>query len=164
MATGLGLESQDMAADVDMFICDEAAVSTSSDSETEEETSSSSTSSSHEQSEEGYIEDWDLERATENLLPISKAVIACEEEKADEEKESAYGMGFGLFERNLNPSRAKFFRENINIYLHFMSFLHINKTGSSNSWLSKTRTCLFYIINIMAAEVLATPSETMILT
>ena len=28
----------------------------------------------------------------------------------------------------LNPLRAKFFRENINIYLHFMSFLHTNKT------------------------------------
>ena len=27
-----------------------------------------------------------------------------------------------------NPLRAKFFRENINIYLHFMSFLHTNKT------------------------------------
>ena len=28
----------------------------------------------------------------------------------------------------LNPLRAKFLRENINIYLHFMSFLHTNKT------------------------------------
>ena len=28
----------------------------------------------------------------------------------------------------VNPLRAKFFRENINIYSHFMSFLHINKT------------------------------------
>ena len=28
----------------------------------------------------------------------------------------------------LNPLRAKFFRGNINIYLHFMSFLHTNKT------------------------------------
>ena len=28
----------------------------------------------------------------------------------------------------VNPLRAKFFRENINIYLHFMSFLHTNKT------------------------------------
>ena len=28
----------------------------------------------------------------------------------------------------LNPLRAKFCREKINIYLHFMSFLHINKT------------------------------------
>ena len=27
-----------------------------------------------------------------------------------------------------NPLRAKFLRENINIYLHFMSFLHTNKT------------------------------------
>ena len=28
----------------------------------------------------------------------------------------------------LNPLRAKFLRENINIYLHLMSFLHTNKT------------------------------------
>ena len=28
----------------------------------------------------------------------------------------------------INPLRAKFFRENINIYLHFMSLLHIDKT------------------------------------
>ena len=27
-----------------------------------------------------------------------------------------------------NPLHAKFLRENINIYLHFMSFLHTNKT------------------------------------
>ena len=26
----------------------------------------------------------------------------------------------------INPLRAKFFRGNINIYLHFVSFLHIN--------------------------------------
>ena len=29
---------------------------------------------------------------------------------------------------DLNPLRTKFFRDNINIYLHFMSFLHSNKT------------------------------------
>ena len=28
----------------------------------------------------------------------------------------------------INPWRAKFLRENINIYLHYMSFLHTNKT------------------------------------
>ena len=28
----------------------------------------------------------------------------------------------------INPLRAKLFRGNINIYLHFMSFLHTNKT------------------------------------
>ena len=33
----------------------------------------------------------------------------------------------GIF--TFNPLRAKFFRENINIYLHFMSFLHTNKTN-----------------------------------
>ena len=56
-----------------------------------------------------------------------------------------------------NPLRAILFKENINIYmyLHFMSFL-TNKTRSWNPSSSKTRTCLFYIINIMAADVLAT--------
>ena len=28
----------------------------------------------------------------------------------------------------VNPLRAKFFRGNINIYLHFVSFLHIDRT------------------------------------
>ena len=28
----------------------------------------------------------------------------------------------------INPLRAKFFRGNINIYLHFVSFLHIDPT------------------------------------
>ena len=68
----------------------------------------------------------------------------------------------------INPLRAIFFRVNINMYLHFMSFLRTNKTGSWNSFSSKTRTCLYYIINIMAADVLATQgaraSATMILT
>ena len=29
---------------------------------------------------------------------------------------------------DVNPLRAKLLRENIDIYLHFMSFLHTNKT------------------------------------
>ena len=29
---------------------------------------------------------------------------------------------------DLNPLRANFYRENINIYLHFVSFLHIDTT------------------------------------
>ena len=44
----------------------------------------------------------------------------------------SYCLGLGnksiVYTAYFNPSRAKFFRENINIYLHFMSFLHINKT------------------------------------
>ena len=35
-----------------------------------------------------------------------------------------WSMGVCVF----NPLRAKFLRENINIYLHFMSFLHADKT------------------------------------
>ena len=38
-----------------------------------------------------------------------------------------FGTSFHNF-HILNPLRAIFFRENINIYLHFMSFLHIDKT------------------------------------
>ena len=33
-----------------------------------------------------------------------------------------------IFNDNINPLRAKFFRENINIYLHFVSFIHIDRT------------------------------------
>ena len=41
------------------------------------------------------------------------------------------GSGDGLLSvqcQAINPLRAKFLRDNINIYLHFMSFLHTNKT------------------------------------
>ena len=33
-----------------------------------------------------------------------------------------------IFGSNINPLHAKFFRVNINMYLHFMSFLHIDRT------------------------------------
>ena len=33
-----------------------------------------------------------------------------------------------LWESHLNPLHAKFFRGNINIYLHFVSFIHIDMT------------------------------------
>ena len=56
----------------------------------------------------------------------------------------------------INPLRAKFFRGNINIYLHFVSFLHIDTTQVFEIPVSQTRTNLFYIVNIMAADVLAT--------
>ena len=29
---------------------------------------------------------------------------------------------------SINPLRAKFFRDNLNTYLHFVSFLHIDTT------------------------------------
>ena len=32
------------------------------------------------------------------------------------------------FHKHINPLRAKFFRGSINIYLHFVSFLHIDTT------------------------------------
>ena len=33
-----------------------------------------------------------------------------------------------VIDPDLNPLRAKFFRGSINIYLHFVSFLHIDTT------------------------------------
>ena len=68
----------------------------------------------------------------------------------------------------LNPLCAKFFRWNKKIYLHFMSFLHVDMPQSWNPLSCKTKTYLFYIVNIMGADVLATQgaraSATMILT
>ena len=58
---------------------------------------------------------------------------------------------------SFNPLRAKLYWGNINIYLHFMSLLHINMTQVVKILpLSKTRTYIFYLVNIMAADVLAT--------
>ena len=48
---------------------------------------------------------------------------------------------------DINPLRAIFFRGNINIYLHFMSFLHIDLTHVLK---------ILPQVNIMAADVLAT--------
>ena len=54
------------------------------------------------------------------------------------------------------------------MYLHFMSFFHIDMTCNWNPLLCKKRTYLFYIVNIMGADVLATQgaraSATMVLT
>ena len=65
----------------------------------------------------------------------------------------------------LNSLRAKFFRGNINMYSYFMSFLH---TDTPKVIEILPRTYLFYIVNIMVADVLATQearaSATMILT
>ena len=53
--------------------------------------------------------------------------------------------------------RAKFSSGNIDIYLHFVSFLHIDSTQVVEILpLNKTRTYLFYVVNIMTADVLAT--------
>ena len=48
-----------------------------------------------------------------------------------------------------NPLRAKFFGENINIYLHFMSFLHINKTQviESPPWVKQGPACSTHSIS-----------------
>ena len=40
-----------------------------------------------------------------------------------------FSTGNSFLLLGLNPLRAKFFRENINIYFHSMSFLHTNKTN-----------------------------------
>ena len=57
----------------------------------------------------------------------------------------------------LNPLHAKFFRGNINIYLHFVSFLHIDATQVVEILPQiRQEPYLFYIVSIMAADVLAT--------
>ena len=72
-------------------------------------------------------------------------------------------------EKSINPLRAKSFKQNINIYLYFYVIPpRWYDTGSWNPSSSKTRTYLFYIVNIMAADVLAMQgaraSATMIMT
>ena len=58
-----------------------------------------------------------------------------------------------------NPLRAKFFRENIKIYLHFVSYLHIDTTQLVEI-LPQIRQeptySTYLVVNIMAADVLAT--------
>ena len=57
---------------------------------------------------------------------------------------------------NLNPLRAKFFRGNIkHIFTFHVISPHWYDAGSLNPSSNKTRTYLFYIVNIMAADVLA---------
>ena len=56
-----------------------------------------------------------------------------------------------------NPLRAKFFRGNIkHIFTFHVIPLHWYDTGDWNPSPNKTTTCQFYIVNIMAAGVLAT--------
>ena len=77
-------------------------------------------------------------------------------------------QGWKTTQVQINPLRAEFFIENINMYLQLISFLHTDiwhDTDSSSS--CKTRTYLFYIVNVMDADVLvpqgATASATMIM-
>ena len=59
-----------------------------------------------------------------------------------------------------NPLRAKFFRGNINIYLHFVSFLYIDMTQVVEILPQITQEPTYsYKVNIMAADVLATPGS-----
>ena len=37
-------------------------------------------------------------------------------------------LAYVIYKLSINPLRAKFVRGNINIYLHFVSFLHIDTT------------------------------------
>ena len=68
----------------------------------------------------------------------------------------------------LNLLRAKFFRGTKHIFTFYVIPLYLFGTGSWNPSSSKTRTYLFYIVNIIAADVLVTKgamaSATMILT
>ena len=69
---------------------------------------------------------------------------------------------------NINPLLDEFFRLNTNIFIFDVISPYWYDTGSWNHSSSKTRTFLFYIVNIMAADVLATKgagtSATQILT
>ena len=71
--------------------------------------------------------------------------------------------------QQVNPLCAKFFNRNINMYLHFLSFLHTDMTCCWNPSSCKTRAYrLDCIVNIMIADDLATQgaraSVAMILT
>ena len=57
---------------------------------------------------------------------------------------------------DINSLHAKFWRENINTYLHRMSLLHIDMRPILKILPSKTRTYIVYKVNIMAVDVLAT--------
>ena len=67
---------------------------------------------------------------------------------------------FQYFEKRvtslINPLRAKFFRGNIKIYLHYVISSHWYNAGNWDPPSNRTRTYLFYIVNIVAADVLAT--------
>ena len=86
-----------------------------------------------------------------------------------------YGMDLIVAEcsgssmRRVNPLHAKFLqREQKHIFTFYVIPPRWHDTGSWNPSLSKTRTYQFYIVSIMAADVLATKgaraSATMILT
>ena len=66
------------------------------------------------------------------------------------------------------PLYAKFFRGNKNIYLHFMSFRHIDMTQVVEILPQVRQECTCSTVNIMGADVLATQgtraSATMIFT
>ena len=62
---------------------------------------------------------------------VKGATCDCIAASVDERTAETVMVKFGLGPAHtntdiVNPLRAKFFRENVNIYLHFMSFLHIN--------------------------------------
>ena len=62
---------------------------------------------------------------------------------------------------NVITSRDKLFVGNLKICLHVLSFLHTDMTQvlgtcNWNPFSSRTKTCLFYMVNIMGVDVLAT--------
>ena len=82
------------------------------------------------------------------------------------EHTTMYSLLGQLIADKINPLGAKFFRGNIIIYSHFDAFMpHWRGCNPSSC---KTRTYLFYIVNIMAADDLVTQwgraSVTMIFT
>ena len=105
--------------------------------------------------------------------PQGQAVSKYKQDKKHTCRLSLLKMFLGHIGHNKSSSSltlfcAKLFRANINIYLHFIIVPHWQDTGSWNPFSCKTRTYLFYIVNIMTADDLATQgiqaSATMIFT
>ena len=85
-------------------------------------------------------------------VPVYGLVLFCAEKQGSLISQIlVYGIGTWR-----PPLYARFIRGNTNIYLCFMSFLHIDMICSWKPSSSMTRTYLFYIVNIMGADVLAT--------
>ena len=80
-----------------------------------------------------YTQQQQQQGATFDPNTMNKAVdmqqqIRKEHNTRWEEKLPYWPLGPGRHGSGFNPLRAKFFKRNTNIYLHFVSFLHIDTT------------------------------------
>ena len=109
------------------------------------------------------IDIWDyVRRSLEIYEPSDANYVNLQATVDDDHKTLAdhdlWGRDYPLFILwKINTLPVNLSRRKINIYLHFMSLLHIDMTQVlKNPSSSKTRTCWFYKVNIIAADVLAT--------